>query len=496
MMNLTQKLRRPAGEDEANGEDHNTSVNQPPTIEEEASSPVLPRARQSVRNQQDSAVASTSTTIPDEPTLPEIVNSKVQFAPEPQWREPEPEEAAAEEPKDVEAEVAPPPPPVEEVVQVEPPKKGRTRKLKVPEATSTSEEPEEQPVETASRTRKPRKATEVVDVEPVVNEKPCPASRKTKKSDVVPEVLSPSISQKQKKSKESHANEKEPIIADKEEDNKASIIEEPQEQPAAESAPKTRKTKKVPEVVEVEEVVREKPCPASRKTKKSDDVPEDCVSPSSSQVKKRSKESYSNEKETIGLPEEVSHVPTATKKASVEPLEVVPVRASLRRKISTEIGVTSEVQVVQEAPAPETNGTIPKKVASKSKKPAKEPKATAAMPPPVASPRGTRLSKAVREPPVTPSRRNLLEQASKFTSPTSSPARKPFLVFRYDFNQIFFKLLINLHIFILVLSSLLLSRPKWRHLKLYWAPAEEPEKLGKAKPSRPFYQRLEFCSDA
>jgi len=431
MMNLTQKLRRPAGEDEASGEDHNTSVNQPPTIEEESTSPVLPRARQSVRNQQDSAVASTSTTIPDEPTPPETVNSKVQFAPEPQWREPESEEATAGEPKDVEAEVeAPPPPPVEEVVQVEPPKKGRTRKLKVPEATSTSEEPEEQPAETASRTRKPRKAAEVIDVEPVVNEKPCPASRKTKKSDVVPEVVSPSVSQKQKKSKESHSNEKETIVADKEEENKASIIEEPQEQAAAEPAPKTRKTKKVPEVVEVDEVVREKPCPASRKTKKSDDVSEDCVSPSSSQMKKRSKESYSNEKETIGLPEEVIHVLTATKKASVEPVEVVAVRSSLRRKISTEIGATSEVQVVQEAP--ETNGTIPKKVASKSKKPAKEPKSS--LPPPVASPRGTRLSKAVREPPVTPSRRNLLEQASKFTSPTSSPARKPFLVFRYVLN--------------------------------------------------------------
>lgn len=425
-MNLTQKLRRPAGE-EASGEEHNTSTNQPPTIEEESSSPVLPKVRQSVRNQQESV--STSTTIPDDQAPPETVNnSKVQFAPEPQWREPESDEAVEEPPKEIEAEVVPPPP-VEEVVQVEPPKKGRTRKIKVPEAASTSEVPEEQPAETTSRTRKAKKTPEVVDVEPVVHEKPCPASRKTKKSDVVPEVVSPSISQKQKKSKESHSNEKESVTPDKEEENKAPISEEPEVQPAAEpAATRTRKTKKVPEVVEVDEVVREKPCPASRKTKKSD---EDVVSPSSSQMKKRSKESYSNEKETIGLPEEPSHVPTATKKASVEPVKDVAVRASLRRKISTEIVDTSEVQVVQEAPAPETNGAIPKKVTSKVKKPVKEPKSSAAMPPPVASPRATRLSKAVREPPVTPSRRNLLEQASKFTSPTSSPARKPFLVFRY-----------------------------------------------------------------
>lgn len=179
-------------------------------------------------------------------------------------------------------------------------------------------------------------------------------------------------------------------------------------QEPVETAVRSRKTRKSPERAATEPAV-----PASRKTKKVEESPGKEMNSPKVSLKKKSKESSSCVIESVGIPSIAEEPETVVKEK----------KPTVSRKLSVEV-VAPVVEEKATSLRPAESEEVPKKTARKPRKPAEEKPAAVT----TASPRSTKLPKAPE--PVTPSRRNLLDQATKFTSPSSSPARKPFLVFR------------------------------------------------------------------
>lgn len=205
------------------------------------------------------------------------------------------------------------------------------------------------------------------------------------------------------------------------------VVEEKKEEVET-APPRARKTRKAPEpVVETvtlpaEEKESSAVLPASRKTKKT----EDTEVPGS--LRKKSKESCSTEEDVVGLP--IIQKDKADEPAEKEE-EACPVprkEKKTKQVVARKASVESIASVVVEedkpsAAASETEDAPKRATRTRQLKKAAEPEKPVAT-----SPRQTRLQKAP-EPP-TSARKDPPSKIPVFTSPASSPARKPFLVFR------------------------------------------------------------------
>ena len=214
------------------------------------------------------------------------------------------------------------------------------------------------------------------------------------------------------------------------ETEEVAVVEKKEEQveTASQRARKTRKTPETDAPVDGagpdEESAKEAaPLLPSRKTKKTEET--DTLD----SLRKRSKESINAEDDVIGLPV-VQSVEVVEKKEKACPasrkgkINQEKNQQAASRKDSVESVVASVVE--SDKPKVETEDDAATKRATRTR----QVKKTVESDKPVAiSPRQTRQPKAP-EPP-TSARKDRASKISHFVSPASSPARKPFLVFRY-----------------------------------------------------------------